>query len=220
MIFILAFMGLLKRLNSLETSMDLKEIFVKHKCDKGIKHRYWEIYQKDFESLRNQPINILEIGTFKGESTNAWLEYFSVANIYTIDTFERVNAIDLPCLENPRVKRAQLDSTSQSCNTHFLNEKIKFDIIIDDGLHTPEGQRLTFQRLFEFVKPQGAYYIEDVWMLDKVDMNHSWITSHPNDFTKEKFNLLMTEIQKYEVTHCNYSSKAVPDSYILKIQNK
>ena len=28
------------------------------------------------------------------------------------------------------------------------------------------------------------------------------------------------EIQKYEVTHCNYSSKAVPDSYILKIQNK
>ena len=29
------------------------------------------------------------------------------------------------------------------------------------------------QRLFEFVKPQGAYYIEDVWMLDKVDMNPS-----------------------------------------------
>ena len=53
--------------------MDLKEIFVKHKCDKGIKHRYWEIYQKDFESLRNQPINILEIGTFKGESTNCLL---------------------------------------------------------------------------------------------------------------------------------------------------
>ena len=26
--------------------MDLKEIFVKHKCDKGIKHRYWEIYPK------------------------------------------------------------------------------------------------------------------------------------------------------------------------------
>ena len=63
------------------------------------------------------------------------------------------------------------DSTSHPCNTHFLNEKIKFDIIIDDGLHTSEGQRLTFQRLFEFVKPQGAYYIEDVWMLDKVDMN-------------------------------------------------
>ena len=145
--------------------MNLKEIFVKHKCDKGIKHRYWEIYQNDFEPKRKEPINILEIGTFKGESTNAWLEYFSQAKIYTIDTFERVKAIDLPSLENPS-KRAQLDSTSQSCNTHFLNEKIKFDIIIDDGLHTPEGQRLP-QRLFEFVKPQGAYYIEDVWMLDK-----------------------------------------------------
>jgi len=42
--------------------MNLKEIFVKHKCDKGIKHRYWEIYQNDFEPKRKEPINILEIG--------------------------------------------------------------------------------------------------------------------------------------------------------------
>tara|TARA_B100000282_G_C31585649_1_gene423201 strand:+ start:154 stop:756 length:603 start_codon:yes stop_codon:yes gene_type:complete len=200
--------------------MNLKEIFVKHKCDKGIKHRYWEIYQNDFEPKRKEPINILEIGTFKGESTNAWLEYFSKAKIYTIDTFERVNAVDLPCLENPRVQWAQLDSTSQSCNSHFKNQGMKFDFIIDDGLHTPEGQRLTFQRLFEFLKPDGAYYIEDVWMLDKVDRNHNWITSHPDDFTMEKFNLLISEIGKHKVTHCNYSSKQVPDSYILKIQNK
>ena len=200
--------------------MELKEIFVKHKCDKGIKHKYWKLYQKDFEAKRNDPIHILEIGTFKGESTNAWLEYFTKAQIYTIDTFERVNAIDLPCLENPRVQWAQLDSTSQSCNNHFKNEGIKFDFIIDDGLHTPEGQRLTFQQLFEFIKPSGAYYIEDVWMLDKVDKNHHWITSHPNDFTMEKYNNLMNTIQAHKVTHWDYSSKSVPDSYILKIQNK
>ena len=35
--------------------MNLKEIFVKHKCDKGIKHRYWEIYQNDFEPKRKEP---------------------------------------------------------------------------------------------------------------------------------------------------------------------
>ena len=59
--------------------MNIQEVFVKHKCDKGIKHRYWELYQEDFTKHKDDPINILEIGTFKGESTNAWLEYFSQA---------------------------------------------------------------------------------------------------------------------------------------------
>ena len=63
--------------------MDLKEIFIKNKCDKATKHRYYELYQQDFDKFKNDKINILEIGTFKGESTNAWLEYFSQAKIYT-----------------------------------------------------------------------------------------------------------------------------------------
>tara|TARA_B100000378_G_C17912358_1_gene366653 strand:+ start:47 stop:655 length:609 start_codon:yes stop_codon:yes gene_type:complete len=200
--------------------MNLQEVFVKHKCDKGIKHRYWELYEQDFQKHKDEPINILEIGTFKGESTNAWLEYFSQAKIYTIDTFERVQAKDLPCLEDNRVQWAQLDSTSAHCNNHFKNQGLKFDIIIDDGLHTPEGQRLTFERLFEFLKPTGSYYIEDVWMLDKVDRNHHWITSHPNDFTMDKYNKLINSISKYQVTHHNFSSKNVPDSYILKVKWK
>ena len=32
--------------------------------------------QQDFDKFKNDKINILEIGTDKGESTNAWLEYF------------------------------------------------------------------------------------------------------------------------------------------------
>ena len=46
--------------------MDLKEIFVKHKCDKGIKHRYWEIYPRTL-NLRTHHFNILEIGTFQAK---------------------------------------------------------------------------------------------------------------------------------------------------------
>ena len=155
-------------------------------------------------NLRTQSINILEIGTSQRRKYKRLVRILFPANITQLIHLKESK--QLINLENPKGKWVQLDSTSQSCNTHFLNEKIKFDIIIDDGLHTSEGQRLTSQRLFEFVAPQGAYYIEDVWMLDKVDMNPSWITS-PNDFTKEKFNLLMTEIQKYEVTYCNYSPK-------------
>ena len=198
--------------------MDLKEIFIKNKCDKATKHRYYELYQQDFDKFKNDKINILEIGTFKGESTNAWLEYFSQAKIYTIDTFERVKAKDLPCLEDNRVQWAQLDSTSAHCNNHFKNQGLKFDIIIDDGLHTPEGQRLTFERLFEFLKPTGSYYIEDVWMLDRnSNMSHWWVKKHPNDFTIEKYNKLIESINRFKVTEYDFSSKKIPDSFILKI---
>lgn len=198
--------------------MDLKEIFIKNKCDKATKHRYYELYQQDFDKFKNDKINILEIGTFKGESTNAWLEYFSQAKIYTIDTFERVQAKDLPCLEDNRVQWAQLDSTSEHCNNHFKNQGLKFDIIIDDGLHTPEGQRLTFERLFEFLKPTGSYYIEDVWMLDRNNnMSHWWVKKHPNDFTIEKYNKLIESINRFKVTEFDFSSKKIPDSFILKI---
>ena len=44
--------------------MDLKEIFIKNKCDKATKNRYYEMYQKDFDKFKNDKINILEIGTF------------------------------------------------------------------------------------------------------------------------------------------------------------
>ena len=75
------------------------ELFEKYGCEK-IWHRYNELYQPDFEPLRKKPINILEVGTFRGESVNVWLEYFTEAKIYTIDTFERVHPADLPMLDN------------------------------------------------------------------------------------------------------------------------
>ena len=33
--------------------MNLQEVFVKHKCDKGIKHRYWELYEQDFQKHKD-----------------------------------------------------------------------------------------------------------------------------------------------------------------------
>tara|TARA_B100000242_G_C43018134_1_gene473621 strand:- start:309 stop:902 length:594 start_codon:yes stop_codon:yes gene_type:complete len=193
--------------------MNMLELFKKHSCEK-IWHNYSELYEADFEHLRKKNINILEVGTFRGESLNVWLDYFTNANIYTIDTFERVHPTAIPMLNNIRVKYAKLDSTTKECNEYFKNLNIKFDFIIDDGLHTPDGQRKTFENLIEFT---DNYYIEDVWNLDKVNMNHPWIKSHANDFTKEKWHKLLESIGKYNVSHHDWRSKKKQDSYILKI---
>ena len=193
--------------------MNMLELFKKHSCEK-IWHNYSELYEADFEHLRKKNINILEVGTFRGESLNVWLDYFTNANIYTIDTFERVHPTAIPMLNNIRVKYAKLDSTTKECNEYFKNLNIKFDFIIDDGLHTPDGQRKTFENLIEFT---DNYYIEDVWNLDKVNMNHPWIKNHANDFTKEKWHKLLESIGRYNVSHHDWRSKKKQDSYILKI---
>ena len=118
----------------------------------------------------------------RGESINVWLEYFTNANIYTIDTFERIAPEALPMLNNVRVKYAKLDSTPKECNEHFKKLGMKFDFIIDDGLHTSDAQRKTFENPIEFT---DTYYIEDVWNLDKVKNESSWIKSHADDFTSK-----------------------------------
>ena len=198
--------------------MNLQEIFIKNKCDKATKHRYYELYQKDFESFKDEDLNILEIGTFKGESTRSWLDYFSKAKIYTADTFERVAPEKIPALKNNRVQWFKVDSTSSNCKENFKNLNVQFDFIIDDGLHTPEGQRLTFENLFDFLKPTGSYYIEDVWMLNKNNnMSHWWVKKHPNDFTMDKFDKLIDSVSKFNITEHDFSSKKIPDSFILKI---
>ena len=175
----------------------MAQLFRKYGCEK-IWHSYSDLYEADFEPMRNDPINILEVGTFRGESINVWLEYFPNATIYTIDTFGRVAPEDLPMLKNSRVTYAKLDSTASECNKHFKELGQKFDFIIDDGLHTPEGQQKTFDNLIEFT---DTYYIEDVWNLDKVNMSHPWIKSHSDDFTSKKWNKLLESVGKYKVTH-------------------
>ena len=104
--------------------MNMLELFKKHGCEK-IWHSYNELYEADFENLRQKNINILEVGTFRGESLNVWLDYFTNANIYTIDTFERVHPTAIPMLNNVRVKYAKLDSTAKECNEYFKKLGIK-----------------------------------------------------------------------------------------------
>lgn len=138
----------------------MKELFDKYGCDKASKHSYELVYEKDFEKLKNLPINILEIGVFKGNSVKVWLEYFPNATIYTIDTFQRVPHTDVDVLQDPRVIWKECDSLS--VETQDLWKDIKFDIIIDDGLHTSIANKLTFLNFFDKLKIGGAYYVEDV----------------------------------------------------------
>ena len=60
--------------------MKLGDLFNKYGTDKTKKHQYDTIYEKYFEPIKNDQLNILEIGVDKGLSTLAFHEYFPHAN--------------------------------------------------------------------------------------------------------------------------------------------
>jgi hypothetical protein len=203
----------------------LKQLFQKYKCDKSSKHSYELCYEKHFLPVKNEPINILEIGIFKGESMKVWLEYFPNATVYGIDIFQRIKENELPILKNPRVKYLKLDSISEQAK-QIITENwgdIKFDFIIDDGLHTPVANRLTFLNFINFLKNDGVFFIEDVYPIDKMEKPHPWFkqSGRIEQYTLKQYQKFIETLQSFDVTHIdNRKITKQPDSYIIEIQKK
>lgn len=200
---------------------ELEQLFDKHGCDKGSKHKYHTIYESIFEPLRDKEINILEIGVFNGESLKVWLDYFPNANIYGIDLFSRVAMEDVQVLNEERCQAIKGDSTNIA--TAELVKKqwpdVKFDIIIDDALHQPEANAKTMHNFFPLLKENGMYSIEDVWPLDIMnskEWNHHWIQKRSKVYNMLKWSLLAKELEGKTVTrYDNRKDTGEGDSYII-----
>jgi len=201
----------------------LKELFDKYLCDKGTKHNYQQVYEPDFEPLKDKQINILEIGVYKGASTCALAEYFPKAKLYSVDIYERVDMNQITILKHNRVKTIKGSSMDPSVVDKMKEEwgkNIKFDIIIDDGMHTPKANRLTFELMFPMLKKSGIYYVEDAWPLDimtQEERNHRWLTDKPIDYNDVQMELFLDAINKYNVTRHDNRKGNAADSYIFKI---
>lgn len=121
-------------------------------------NHYFDIYDRHFNRFRNKDITILEIGVSHGGSLQMWKNYFGKdAKIYGID-------IEPKCkeLEEENVK---IFIGSQS-DRKFLQEVKrsipKIDILIDDGGHTMEQLKVSFEELFDHVSSDGVYLAEDL----------------------------------------------------------
>lgn len=194
---------------------------MKHKCDKST-HFYFEEYETTLGPLREKPINILEVGIWKGLSMQAWHEYFPNARLYGLDIFTRVKSEEVPILQKDRVFYAKCDSTNPVDVKKAMDKfNVKFDVIIDDGLHNPLANLKTFENLIEYLNDGGIYYVEDAWPLDIMDqkaLNHTWLKRSPHLYNKENMDLFLNAISKYQVTRIDTRQKSKnPDSYMFRI---
>ena len=210
---------------------DMVELFRKYGCDKGDTgsecHLYNLEYEPEMEKRRNDSIKILEIGIFKGTSLNAWHEYFPNAEIYGIDIFTRLKPSDVPALALDRVHYLKGDSTNASITKMIADawgKDIRFDYIIDDGLHTPDANRLTFNHIIPYLAEDGVFYIEDAWPLHIMttkEMKNPWIKSRADRYNSLTMSRFLDALQSYNVEEIDLRKQSKKeDSFIFKVTKK
>jgi hypothetical protein len=150
-------------------------------------HHYFEIYAKHFDSYRNRPIRMLEIGVFRGGSLRMWKQYFHPESIIVgVD-------IDKSCKEHERADENVFVRIGSQADPEFLAKVTEefgpFDIILDDGSHKTHHQNISFGALFRSsLKDGGCYMVEDMhsnYRLKTIDSEDTFI-----DLSKQMIDML------------------------------
>lgn len=153
---------------------------------------YFDIYTREMERFREEPISFLEIGVWKGGSIPMWKEYFAPGSKLTfID-------IDPTCATH--ADPGTIVEIGNQADATFLERVAKkhgpFDIVLDDGSHINAHQIASFSYLWPHIKNRGLYIVEDChtsywpgfgggirneasyieFSKRLVDRNHSWYT--------------------------------------------
>ena len=121
---------------------------------------YINQYERLFNSVRNNPIRLLEIGIQNGGSLEIWIRYFSKAShIVGCD-------IDPLCLnlqyDDPRIAVVVGDVCSKETEVKIDEISDVWDIIIDDGSHHSRDILDAFVRFFPKISHGGMFIIEDL----------------------------------------------------------
>ena len=173
-------------------------------------HNYHKHYAPRFNPIRNKVKKVLEIGVFRGHSMLMWQDYFPNAQIYGVDidysphNFGK-NAYDI-CKDEPRIKLFEMDACNP-INVQRLMKEIgnDFDIIIDDGSHHPVHQLFSTLHYTDYLKDDGIFAVEDVFIKDMFDFSFLDYYDTPYKlFTKNKYFYDEILTQKSDNSLINY----------------
>lgn len=152
-----------------ECDSDLKKFFILSpftESDRATWRGYDRVYSHYLKHLRNESMNIMEVGLESGYGALAWARYFHNSNVYGMD----INKEWLSTYEDikdkyPQVKdrlhfRCPASSLHHSSWSEFNDDF--FDIIIDDGDHRLPCMKNTFDIAIDKLKSGGWYFIEDL----------------------------------------------------------
>jgi hypothetical protein len=154
-------------------SIKLENLLNFYGSDKGSFHGYSPAYSSILSRLGSSNLHILEIGLGTnnldtmsnmgadgkpGASLRAWRDFCLDSSVIGCDIDKRI------LFNEPGIKTFQLDQTSESSWQKLKSEikNSKFDLIIDDGLHSPLANLQTILAVQDLIAPGGVIVIEDI----------------------------------------------------------
>ena len=132
-------------------------------------HGYSNFYQKYFENLKFNNLNILEIGSFHGNASAALFFYFKNSKFFAADIYP-----DLFRYKSNRIKNFYVNSSNEESIQKNIIDKFSdnFDIIIEDAGHSLKDQIISLFMLFKKLNSGGLFIIEELDFPDtRKDMN-------------------------------------------------
>jgi demethylmacrocin O-methyltransferase len=115
-------------------------------------HNYTYYYEQYFEPIRNENLNVVEIGIlrhparpYEGASLLLWRDYFENTSI-----------------AEERIKIHVADQGNREQLNYVFTNIGTPDIIIEDGSHFMHHQQISLAHLFKTLKPGGIYVVEDL----------------------------------------------------------
>lgn len=126
-------------------------------------------YDRLLAPLRNEAVNVLELGVHSGKSLAMWSDFFCNGQVYGIDydrsLFDEAEGAlaRQGAFSNKNVHVYEQDVTKM--DHKWLSETIparSFHLIIDDAKHESATQKANFDVLFPLLAEGGFYIIEDI----------------------------------------------------------
>ena len=126
--------------------------------DWGAAHNYTEVYEQLLLDRRERPLNVLEIGVWRGASLRMWERFLPNAKIVGVDI--------LPDTLKQASARSKV-MIGDAADPAFLRRVATtafdgpIDFIVDDGSHALDHQIVALRTLFPFLAENGLYVVED-----------------------------------------------------------
>ena len=152
----------------------LGKLFEHHLSDKSTTHNYYVFYSYILNKLgKDKELDVLEIGLGTnnpnlvssmgeygrpGASVYAFRDYLPNANIYGADVDREI------LFETDRIKTAYVDQMNPSTFGKMIEDlgNSKYDVIIDDGLHSTVANFNTLLFGLDHIKNDGWFIVEDI----------------------------------------------------------
>jgi len=170
--------------------MSLVDLVDNSKTDKNTVHSYLPLYQELLQGKKDTAKNVLEVGIGNfgdknGGSIKMWRDFFKNAMIYGLDILDKNRVMD----ELLNDKRVTLYTSTnaydeQFFKTHFLDNQIKCDVMLDDGPHTLESMKQFIKLYSQIMTADGILIVEDVQSWDWIEILKNEVPEHLKNYIK------------------------------------